>query len=173
MDVRKLDEADAPVLEAFLAQHRDSSMFLRSNIRQSGVNFRTEPFHALHVGSFHNGLLTGVVAHAWNGMLLVQAPLGVEELARECVRISGRTVTGLAGPLEQVKQARTALGLTSSPVAMESDEWLYALNLSDLIMPDCPLKRPITCRPPLETERVTVRVAVPLRYGDTWVAGLR
>jgi uncharacterized protein len=125
MDIRILNEADASILEAFLAQHRDSSMFLRSNIRQSGIEFKPEPFHALHVAAIHNGRVTAVVAHAWNGMILVQAPPGIlEELAREGVRVSGRAVTGLTGPLDQVKHARSALSLTSSAVAMESDEWL-------------------------------------------------
>jgi GNAT superfamily N-acetyltransferase len=157
MNLRILDPADEPLLEAFLAAHRDTSMFLRSNIRRAGIAFRPEPFHAVYVGDFREGRLTGVVAHTWNGMILMQALEDAGELARECVRVSGRSVTGLIGPLDQVKQARAALGLTSSPAAMESDEWLYALDLSELIIPDALSSGLVTCRPPLDGERDTLR----------------
>jgi len=93
-------------MEAFLAAYRDSSMFLRSNIRHSGLTYRPKPFHAVYVGVFREERLTGVVAQAWNGMILMQAPDGINELVCECVRLSGRPVTGLTGPLEQVKLAQ-------------------------------------------------------------------
>ena len=39
---------------------------------------------------------------------------------------------------------------------MESDEWLYALDLSALIVPDDLLNGNVTCRPPLDKERDTL-----------------
>jgi uncharacterized protein len=157
MDIRLLDSSDASLLDAFLVGHRDTSMFLRSNIRRVGLNFRPEAFHAVYVAAFDGGQITGVVAHAWNGMVLLQAPEEAGEIARECVAVSGRPVTGLTGPLEQVKTARVALGVRTATATTESDEWLYALDLSDLITPSVLLHEIVVCRPPLKEEIATLR----------------
>jgi RimJ/RimL family protein N-acetyltransferase len=157
MNVRLLAAGDEPILEAFLVKHRDTSMFLRSNIRRCGLNFRPEPFHATYVGAVRDGRVNGVVAHAWNGMILVQAPENTEELALECEKRSGRRVTGLTGPLEQVKRTRVALGLTSSPATIESDEWLYGLDFCELVIPSLLLDAIVTYRPPLDNERDMLR----------------
>jgi hypothetical protein len=37
--VRLLREGDAPALERFLVQHRDGSMFLRSNASRGGLDY--------------------------------------------------------------------------------------------------------------------------------------
>jgi GNAT superfamily N-acetyltransferase len=90
-------------------------------------------------------------------MILVQAPEATGELAQECVKLSARPITGIAGPLEQVNRSRVALGLTSTPVTMESDEWLYGLDLSKLIIPDALANGILVCRHPIEQEYVTLR----------------
>jgi predicted GNAT family acetyltransferase len=157
MNFRLLNAADETLLETFLADHRDTSMFLRSNIRRAGLTFQPEAFHATYVGAIRDGRITGVVAHSWNGMILVQAPEATGELAQECVKLSARHVTGLTGPLEQVNRVRFALNLTSTPVAMESDEWLYGLDLSELRIPDALSSGILVCRHPVEQECVTLR----------------
>jgi len=100
------------VLDAFLARHADSSMFLRSNARAAGLVDRGEPGQGTYVAAFEHGVIVGVAAHCWNGMVLVQAPGHVATLAREAVRRSGRTVAGFSGPWDQVVAARHALGLS-------------------------------------------------------------
>jgi hypothetical protein len=95
MDIRILDEPDQILLETFLRRHRDSSMFLRANARSVGLADRPEPLHALYVAAIENSHIAGVVAHSWNGMLLIQCPDGVEVLVRSCVNWSRRPVTGL------------------------------------------------------------------------------
>jgi RimJ/RimL family protein N-acetyltransferase len=156
MELRLMNSADESLAEQFLANHRDTSMFLRSNIRRAGLDFRPAPFHAIHVGAICDGRVSGIVAHAWNGMVLVQAPEHADDLARECIKLSARPVTGLTGPLEQVKLVRAALGLMSTPAALESAEWLYGLNLSDLIVPDALSQGVILCRPPRKEETATL-----------------
>jgi GNAT superfamily N-acetyltransferase len=157
MNMRLLDSSDEARLERFLVQHRDTSMFLRSNIRRSGLVFRPEPFHAVYVAGFRAGQIAGVVAHAWSGVILFQAPEDTDEMAKACVQRSGRQVTGLIGPLEQVKRARAALGLTSTRANLESDEWLYSLDLSKLVIPPALLNGVVGCRPPLKEEYATLR----------------
>jgi GNAT superfamily N-acetyltransferase len=86
-------------------------------------------------------------------MLLLQAPESVEELSRACLEHSERSVTGFSGPLDQVRRARSALGLTGVRAVMDSDESLYALDLTDLIVPPALSHGSLTCRAPLAGER--------------------
>ena len=79
--------------------------------------------------------VVGAAAHGWNDMLLVQADEAVGELASAVVASSGRTVTGLSGPLEQVVTARKVLGLAEQTALLDSDEVLMSLALDDLRVP--------------------------------------
>jgi GNAT superfamily N-acetyltransferase len=156
MELRLLTPSDESVLEGFLASHRDSSMFLRANARRAGLAYRGEPFQANYAAAFRDGAVIGVAAHCWNGLVLLQAPEQTAELARACVEWSGRRVTGLSGPLEQVPRARSALGLADADAALEGDEWLYALDLSELVVPDALSSGAIVCRAPRPEERDTL-----------------
>src|SRR5437773_2542835 len=97
-------------------------MFLRSNARSAGLTDRGQPMQATYVAALEGGLIAGVAAHCWNGMVLVQAPKGGHAAAAtlEAVRRSGRTVTGFSGPWDQVVAARAALGLAAAPAAKDS-----------------------------------------------------
>jgi GNAT superfamily N-acetyltransferase len=150
---RVLDEADTSLLETFLALHRDSSMFLRANMRRAGLTYQGAPGQATYVGAFRDGRMVGVAAHCWNGMVLLQAPEHAAELARAAVEWSRRPVTGLSGPLEQVGRARSELDLDSADVALDGAERLYALDLSQLVVPDPLSKGTVVCRPPRPEER--------------------
>jgi uncharacterized protein len=156
MELRLMKAGDEPLVEQFLANHRDTSMFLRSNIRRAGLDFRPAAFHAIYVGAIRDGRVSGIFAHTWNGMVLVQAPEQADDLARECIKWSARPVTGLTGPVEQVNRARAALGLMSAPASLESVESLYSLNLSDLIHPHDLLQDVIVCRAPRNEERAAL-----------------
>ena len=149
---RPIEPFDWAQLDSFLLQHRDTSLFLRSNLRRSGLQFQPKSFHAHYVGAFDGIELIGVAAHCWNGMLLVQGSRNIAELVRACVRYSGRKVMGFSGPLDQVRAAQSALDMTDAPAAMNEDEWLYGLDLTDLIIP-APLQRgTVTARPPVPEE---------------------
>jgi len=153
MEPRLLLPADAALLEAFLVQHRDSSMFLRSNARRGGLVDRGKYLQATYVGCFHDGALIGVAAHCWNGMLLVQAPgAGLAETVNAAVKHSRRGVNGLSGPVDQLQQARHALGLDQVPTQLEEQESLFALQLSELVVPAALRDGTLECRPPLPEE---------------------
>src|SRR5260370_21802008 len=124
MNIRLLTPLDELLLEGFLVSHRDSSMFLRANARRAGLAYRGEPYQAIYAAAFRDGNMIGVAAHCWNGMVLVQAPEQTAEVAKACVEWSGRRVTGLSGPLEQVRHAQSALGLANADLAVEGDEGL-------------------------------------------------
>ena len=133
--IRALFSGDEPALEAFLKQHADTSMFLRSNLRAAGLGYEGKPFQAQYVAAFDDGGIAAVVAHCWNDMLLVQAPVQVEAVARAAVARSGRPVVGLSGPADQVAAARHALGLDDRPSTTFGREELFALDLADLVVP--------------------------------------
>src|SRR5262245_51123726 len=127
-------------------------MFLRGNARSAGLAYHGQHGQATYAAAFRDSSVTGVVAHCWNGMILVQAPGQVAAIARACVERSARKVTGLAGPREQVVEARSALGLDAARTTLDGGEGLYALQLADLVVPAVLSNGTIACRPPLPEE---------------------
>jgi len=151
--MRLLTPADESLVDAFLASHRDSSMFLRANARRTGLTYRGATGEATYAGVLRDGRIAGVAAHCWNGMVLLQAPDDAADLARACVGLSGRAVTGLSGPLEQVQPARSALQIDAADLALDGAEGLYALDLPELVVPEALSDGAVVCRPPLPEER--------------------
>jgi uncharacterized protein len=148
-----LAPGDEARLEAFLAGLAETSMFLRSNLRRAGLTFGGAPYEATYVASVDPaGRIDGVVAHAWNGNLLLQAPAGVEPLVRAAVSASGRRVAGMVGPWEQVTRARFALGPAAGALQMESREDLFRLDLHDLVVPASLARGDVACRKPRPDE---------------------
>ena len=153
MTIRVLGGGDEGTLEAFLVQHRDTSMFLRANARDAGLEYRGQWGGAEYCASFDGAAITGVAAHCWSGTLLLQAPRHAGALARACVQTSGRSVSGLLGPPEQVAAARAALGLADVPATADKPETLYAVDPSRVVVPRSLAAGEIMCRPPQARER--------------------
>jgi GNAT superfamily N-acetyltransferase len=154
MTKRLLTSGDETALEMFLMQHRDTSMFLRSNVRQAGLEYTGQPASAQYLAWFDGDTITGVTAHSWNGIVLMQAPRHAAALARGCVETSGRPVSGLVGPPDQVRDARLALGLTEA--GADKPETLFALDLSHLVVPQLLANREIACRPARSEDRAVL-----------------
>jgi GNAT superfamily N-acetyltransferase len=150
--IRPLHTADAPALEAFLREHADFSMFLRSNARAAGLEYHGHALEADYVAAFAGERIVAVAAHCWNGMVLVQAPEQVDAVARAAVQRSGRAVSGLSGPADQVVAARHALGLDGRAAPKFGREELFALPLEDLVVPASLADGRWTSRPPLDHE---------------------
>jgi hypothetical protein len=132
-------------------------MFLRANSRRAGLVDHGQMWQATYVGAFRARHLIGVAAHAWNGMVMVQAPDdGLAEAVRACVALSGREVGGFSGPLEQVAEARAALGLEHAPTRLDEVEGLYSLDLQHLKLPAALTSGRIGWRPPRPAERATL-----------------
>src|SRR5713101_5084090 len=123
-------------------------MFLRANARTAGLTDGGEPMQATYVAAIEGARIAGVAAHCWNGVVLVQAPEHAAPVAREAVRRSGRRVTGLAGPWDQVVVARQALGLAAAPTAKDSRDELYVLDLAHLAIPRALATGTVRCRHP-------------------------
>lgn len=152
MELRSLGRGDEAALERFLAAHADSSMFLRSNLRSAGILYQGGPFEAVYVGCFTQGRLAGVAAHCWNDMVLIEAEAQIAALASALVDASGRPVSGIMGPLKQVRETRSALGMNDVACQMDSTEELYALALDELVVPTPLRDRRVRCRQPDRSE---------------------
>jgi ribosomal protein S18 acetylase RimI-like enzyme len=149
--IRTLGPADLAVLDAFLARHADSSLFLRSNLRAAGIVDRGEPFQATYVGAF-DGELVGVAAHCWNGNVIVQAPAALDAVVRAAVERTGRDVRGIIGPWAQACAARHALAMVDRAARMESQDRLLALSLADLVRPPTLDAPGVRCRPTVASD---------------------
>lgn len=134
--VRRLTPDDRPAFDAFLDRHRATSMFLRANAFHSGLVDGSERFQGLYVGAFADNVLTDVAAHYWNGNIILQAPTQPAELALAVARESGRGVDGVLGPWPQVEAAERALDLGRRHLGKMVPEYLYRLDLADLIVPE-------------------------------------
>ncbi|HYO98319.1 MAG TPA: hypothetical protein VER33_27630, partial [Polyangiaceae bacterium] len=83
--VRVLEAGDETVLFRFLERRLESSLFFLSNIEAAGLEDRGEARQATYVAHFLEGEVTAVAAHSWNGLIMVQGDVGLEEAVRAAV----------------------------------------------------------------------------------------
>jgi ribosomal protein S18 acetylase RimI-like enzyme len=150
--IRPLVPGDEAALDAFLGRYPDSSMHLRSNLRRVGLVDGTAPHQGTYVAAFDGAAILGVVAHFWNGMVVIQAPDHAEALAPQAVAASGRRVVGLLGPGEQVTRAQRALDLAGGEAIEDSTDDLFALDLAALQVPAALAAGCVAVRRPAVTE---------------------
>ena len=132
--IRILQPGDEPALEAFLQPRLESSLFLLSNMRLSGLVDRGQGFEGTYAAVYENDAIAGVVALFWNGSLIYQAPNHLPAL-QEAVRIAtNRPIKTLLGPSDQVAAGLDALG-ASVRVHMDDPQVLFGLRLADLAVP--------------------------------------
>lgn len=135
-DIRILQPGDEIALEAFLLPRLESSMFLIGNCRAAGLLDGGKPLQGTYAGAFDGGRLIGVVAHYWNGNLILQAPEFLLGLMEAAMCASGRALRGLIGPADQVGCAKDSLGVAAGSVQLDETEYLYCLDLAGLVVPE-------------------------------------
>ena len=133
--IRVLQTGDEEKLYRFLEPRLDSSLFLLSNLRRGGFADRGERDQGTYYASFSGGEIRAVIAHFWQGNLILQAPEDIEELVRTIVGAGARPIRGLLGLADQVSRARNALAWRDSDIQLDDQEGLYALALDDLVVP--------------------------------------
>jgi RimJ/RimL family protein N-acetyltransferase len=134
--LRRLVPGDEARLFEFLEPYVDSSLFLFSNVERAGLEDRGETFQGTYVAAFDaSGTMTSVAAHCWNGNVMVQGDVGLEQAAVHAAGLSARAVRGFVGPPALTARARTALGLDATPAAHDSREVLFSLSLDELKVP--------------------------------------
>ena len=152
LEVRRLGPGDEGAVRAFLAPHADSSLFLLGNLRAAGLEDTGAAYSGTWVAAFDGGNVAAVAAHCWNGVLLVQAPRALPEVARAAFAASGRPLAGLSGPRPQVEGARRALDLEDAPAALDHEAMLFSLDLRQLDVPPALARGDVTCGPPAPEE---------------------
>jgi len=150
MRYRHLAAGDEAMVEAFLVQHADTAMFLRSNLRAVGFAWNKQFREGQWVARIDDrGAVAGVVCHAWHDMILIE-DVQPEQTVREVVAWSQRRVAGFIGPAAMVAAGRAALGMTDTPTSLDDDEVLMTLPIEELKLPRA-----------LETGSVVCRRALP------------
>ncbi len=131
----RLGPGDEGRLDAYLALHPATSLFLRSNIRRAGLEDRGQRYQGRYAALVDDaGLVHGVVSHAWNGNLLIQAePADAVILARFHMAAGDRQVQGIIGPLPAVRAVQSLLA--DRPLLKDGAEDLFDLRLTDLQLP--------------------------------------
>jgi ribosomal protein S18 acetylase RimI-like enzyme len=115
-------------LDAFLALHAHSSLYLRAELRR-------DRGHASFAIARREGRIVAAATQAKTGMTLLLAPVDAGAVAAAMLRHSGRRLAGFFGPLPQVQAARRDMGLESIPVLKDTAEDLFALALAELRLP--------------------------------------
>jgi len=172
MAVRVLVPGDEEALGRFLAQHADTSMFLRSNLLAGGLVDCGETRQGTYAGVWDGEALCTVAAHFWNGMVIVLGSVELETAVARAVKWSGRDVSGFAGPWDQVVRARAALGPAQAPARKDSCEDLFALALTDLRIPE-PLSRGECEVGPPRAEEISGLVQWRVEYGVETLGDMR
>ncbi len=143
--IQILRPGDESKLEAFLYPRLESSMILLSNLRQAGLVDRGERFEGTYYATFSassgdeaaaGGEITGIIAHCWQGNLVLQAPAHLTEILEKITAAPERPIRGLLGLSEQVGRAMQLLGWREADIQLDEEEGLYALALGDLVVPD-------------------------------------
>lgn len=133
--VKILQPGDEAALEVFLLPRIDSSLFLIGNMRTAGLADQGQRYEGTYAAAFESGRITGVVAHYWNGNLILQTPTHLEQVWPAAVQASHRPIKGLIGPARQVEEVKTALAIEAAQIQLDETENLYSLNLAGLIEP--------------------------------------
>jgi uncharacterized protein len=138
LHVSLLASGDEDELERYLTAYIDSSLFMLSNLRQAGIDFvEGRPYSANYWAVKRGRRIEGVLAHSWNGMVLLQVPTSyLPDLVSTMLVQSTRFIAGFLGPWEQVEQSHLLMVQRSSPQLVSSSrEILYTLDLSSLEVP--------------------------------------
>lgn len=140
--IREAVEADLPRIDAFLAAHSETSMYLRGNLEAHGIGLGTHS-HSTQVFLWENGAEFGAFAITKSGYLMAQMPNMTKQAAHAFAQaIEGRHSLGMTGAVSQVQITLQSCGLDDAPMALFHDEPLYRMALHDLAGPNQP-SRPV------------------------------
>ncbi|HHS94658.1 MAG TPA: GNAT family N-acetyltransferase [Rhodobacterales bacterium] len=135
--LRDAVDGDEAAIEAFLAQHAETSMFLRSNLRQFGLSGSQAP-HATRFWLVGDPI-AAVFGLTNAGFAMSQAPDAPTAVWEAFyAALHGRRLAGITGEAGQVAAAKGALGVADAAFALDAPEPLYRLPLDRLTVPPGP-----------------------------------
>lgn len=130
--IRQAKASDAARIEAFLAGHPETSMFLRGNLEAHGIGQSAHDHACDYFLWSAEGPVRAVFGCSNNGFLMLQCPgREVEALAAAAQALAGRQVQGLTGDAAQARLWLGALGLAGR-LKVDHVEPLYDLELATM-----------------------------------------
>ena len=174
VEVRRLGQADYADFERFLSGRAETSMFLRSNARAAGLDYAGEPLQARHFGAFEGGRLAGVLALAWNGNLLVQAPPELVDALLAAARDAEPdiVVRGVAGAGEQAGRLLDLLQPPPESLTLSEREPLFRLRIDALKAPGALVSGELRARR-ADLDDLDLLIAWRTQYDTETLGGLR
>lgn len=132
--LRQARPGDEDAIEAFLADHAETSMFLLSNLRDFGLAGDCDDPRTTTYWLAGDPIIA-VFGLSKAGFGMCQAPDASDNLWRAFAEaIAGQTLAGFTGEAGQIEQAKQMFGLTEDMLALNQPEPLYRLSLDDLII---------------------------------------
>jgi hypothetical protein len=135
--IREAGPDDRSQVEARLTRHIDMAMFPLANLRAHGLGQGSFPSDHAHATRFWLLQDQGVVALSRGGMLMTHDTEALD-LAALRETLSGQEVEGALGPAVAIRPLLSALGLAGVPMRQDKDEPAFALDLTQLRVPDRP-----------------------------------
>lgn len=126
-------QADLPDIVACLSAQPEKAMFPLSNLREYGLDGTGDYAVAVWLRR-DNGQVRDVLSLSNAGMVLPYLPGG--DFDNAAAALTGQRLTGMAGPMPDVRGLQAALELTETPCLMDEDEGHFHLSLDDLIVPE-------------------------------------
>ncbi len=124
---------DEAALDRFLAQHCETSMFLRGNLATCGLGPSDHPNATQYHMWKRDGAIAAVFGRTRKGYAMCQMPDLCKEAAVAWAQaLHGVSLAGITGHADQVPIAVQALGLEAGPWKVAADDPLYSLDLDAL-----------------------------------------
>lgn len=135
--IKRLDQLHIDELSSYLNHYQETTMFIRNNLYHSGITYQDAPFHGEYYGSFENNKINGVLAHYWNGNVMMQSEnfSALSALVEEFELKRTRPIAGILGEDSQANFVIDKLSLESSLFAINYQEKLFLLNIEKVVIP--------------------------------------
>ncbi len=140
--IRRAEPGEEGRLEAFLAQHANTSMFLRGNLATHGLVPSDHPHSSTYwLAETEQGEIRAVAGCNNDGFLMAQVPGEVPGFWQAMANVlAGRKICGMTGEDGQVQAALAGLGLADAGFTLNHAEPLYRLELSELEDPKAQIR---------------------------------
>ncbi len=141
MNLELLKNQHTKALEKYLAPHKAECMFICSNLKAAGIEYKGGDFEGEYFGYFDtNEQLQGVIVHYWNGNIMMHAESNdiLERLILHLKNNIRRPVAGVLGPDIQAERVIQNLGLLEYSFSINSNEGLYKIDLEAYSKPRMP-----------------------------------
>ena len=139
MNIRLLNAQDVRKLEEYLAPHQAECMFICSNLRTAGIEYKNADYEGEYFGCFANHNvkpqeLLGVIVHYWNDNIMMHASNHtiLEQLTWHLKNNTKRPVAAVLGSNNQAEHVIKNLGLADAYFNTNRNEGLYEINLAAL-----------------------------------------